>query len=94
MNCRRKGLSCQEVLVPGGTTTTIVVRSADGQAPRLVIVHHFPLYRCKRCGRQFFYGSDRSAVSRALERRLWQGFPLPPEINYPDALVEEKLPEA
>jgi hypothetical protein len=93
-HCGRQGLSCQEVWVSGGATTNIVVRSPFSKAPHLVIVHAFPLYRCERCGQESFHGSDRTAVTRALERSLVKGRPLPAEIEFDVALMADTLNEA
>jgi DNA-directed RNA polymerase subunit RPC12/RpoP len=94
MHCRDQSLPCQEVWIPGGATATIVVRSTFCKAPHLVIVHAFPLYRCERCGQESFHGSDRTAVTRALERSLVKGRPLPAEIEFDVALMADTLNEA
>ena len=80
--CRQAGLSCDEALMPGGTTATIVVRAGPNQPRLLVLVHHFPTYLCQRCGRVTYHGEDRAALARDLEERVRQGEQLPAEMDF------------
>lgn len=81
-SCRQEGLACDEALVPGGTTATIVVRAGPNQPRLLVLVHHFPTYLCSRCGRMSYHGKDRVGLARDLEARLQRGEQLPAEMDF------------
>ena len=75
-------MSCDEALVPGGTTATIVVRAGLDRPRLLVLVHHFPTYLCQRCGRMSYHGADRAALARDLEARVQRGEQLPAEMDF------------
>lgn len=81
-SCRQVGLACDEALVPGGTTATLVVRAGPNQPRLLVLIHHFPTYLCQRCGKMSYRGSDRVALARDLEVRVQRGEQLPAEMDF------------
>ena len=81
-SCRQEGLVCDEALVPGGTTATIVVRAGSNRPRLLVLIHHFPTYLCQRCGRLSYHGVDRVALARDLEARVQRGEQLPAEMDF------------
>lgn len=81
-SCRQAGLTCDEALMPGGTTATIVVRAGLNRPRLLVLVHHFPTYVCQRCGRISYRGDDRVGLARDLEARLQRGEQLPAEMDF------------
>jgi hypothetical protein len=81
-SCRRAGLACDEILMPGGTTVTLVVRAGPNQPRLLVLIHHFPTYLCQRCGKMAYHGSEQAALARDLEARVQRGEQLPAEMDF------------
>lgn len=51
-------------------------------APRVVLLHHLPVYRCTVCGAQSWDIHLLAAVERRLEQQWAQGALPPPELEF------------